>query len=100
MQTVALAGLNVFCTATLCGCRLQVQGSGFMYKQVRHMAGALLSVGQGKLQLSFLQKLLDIGNSQPPGTWVYVCVGGGAGLCECLCDCVMCYRHAGGCVRV
>jgi tRNA U38,U39,U40 pseudouridine synthase TruA len=45
----------------------QVQGTGFLYKQVRHMTGTLLAVGQGKLTLDRLQQLLDMGNSQPPG---------------------------------
>jgi tRNA U38,U39,U40 pseudouridine synthase TruA len=57
-----------------------------MYKQVRHMTGALLSIGQGKLQLSFLQELLDIGNSQPPGT--YMGLRGRAGV-DCFCGCVL-----------
>lgn len=71
---------------------LQVQGSGFMYKQVRHMTGALLSVGQGKLQLSFLQKLLDIGNSLPPGMWVWGEIWGRVGLCECVRVLVVCMQ--------
>lgn len=29
--------------------RLEVEGSGFLYKQVRHMTGALLAVGSGLL---------------------------------------------------
>lgn len=31
------------------GARLVVQGDGFLYKQVRHMVGALLAVGVGRL---------------------------------------------------
>jgi len=50
---------------------VQVQGSGFLYKQVRHMTGALLAVGWGRLSLDHLQQLLEIGNSQPPGAPTY-----------------------------
>lgn len=46
---------------------LQVQGTGFLYKQVRHMTGVLLAVGQGKMNLEHVQQLLEIGNRQPPG---------------------------------
>jgi tRNA U38,U39,U40 pseudouridine synthase TruA len=45
----------------------QVQGTGFLYKQVRHMTGALLAVGQGKMGLDHIQQLLEIGSSQAPG---------------------------------
>jgi hypothetical protein len=69
-----------------------------MYKQVRHMTGALLSVGQGKLQLSFLQNLLDIGNSQPPGMWV--CGVGAKKLAAYVDGCVHACRHACSCACV
>jgi tRNA pseudouridine38-40 synthase len=50
-----------------CACGVQVQGSGFLYKQVRHMTGVLLAVGQGKFSLDHVQALLEMGNSKPPG---------------------------------
>lgn len=47
--------------------RLEVQGTGFLYKQVRHMTGLLLAVGEGKMGPEHIRQLLEIGNSQPPG---------------------------------
>lgn len=44
-----------------------MQGSGFLYKQVRHMTGALLQVGLGKLSLQDIQQQLKVGSSQSPG---------------------------------
>ncbi len=46
---------------------LQVEGSGFLYKQVRHMAGVLISIGQGSMTLEALVHLLEMGSSQAPG---------------------------------
>ena len=41
--------------------RLQVEGSGFLYKQVRHMTGALLAVGQGQITPDAIVAALDAG---------------------------------------
>ncbi len=48
--------------------RLAVEGTGFLYKQVRHMTGALLAVGTGKLDPRRIQQLLEAGDAAaPPG---------------------------------
>lgn len=49
------------------GLKLEVCGTGFLYKQVRHMAGVLVAVGQGRMSLEEVQRRLDIGSSQLPG---------------------------------
>lgn len=46
------------------GARLEVEGSGFLYKQVRHMTGALLAVGTGLLAPGAIEAALAAG-SQP-----------------------------------
>lgn len=46
---------------------LQVQGSGFLYKQIRHMTGALLAVGEGKLGLQDISRRLEVGSTKAPG---------------------------------
>lgn len=48
-------------------CLLQVTGSGFLYKQVRHMTGALLALGEGRIALQDMASRLEVGNTQPPG---------------------------------
>ncbi|KAL3161932.1 hypothetical protein ABBQ38_009014 [Trebouxia sp. C0009 RCD-2024] len=45
----------------------QVEGSGFMYKMVRHMVGALLAVGAGNLDPSVIAQKLEIGSKEVPG---------------------------------
>lgn len=45
----------------------QVEGSGFMYKMVRHMVGALLAVGAGNLSPDVIAQKLALGNTQLPG---------------------------------
>lgn len=45
----------------------QVEGSGFMYKMVRHMVGALLSVGAGTLSPDIIAERLALGKTQIPG---------------------------------
>ncbi|WIA34191.1 hypothetical protein OEZ86_012549 [Tetradesmus obliquus] len=47
--------------------RLEVTGSGFLYKQVRHMTGALLALGEGRIALQEIASRLEVGNTQPPG---------------------------------
>lgn len=38
----------------------QVQGTGFLYKQVRHMTGALMAVGEGRMTLADVAELLRV----------------------------------------
>mmetsp|Transcript_31631 Transcript_31631/g.75162 ORF Transcript_31631/g.75162 Transcript_31631/m.75162 type:complete len:276 (-) Transcript_31631:133-960(-) len=38
---------------------VEVEGSGFLYKMVRHIVGALVAVGRGRLSQSSLQKALS-----------------------------------------
>ena len=50
--------------ASLCfslSCRLEVEGTGFLYKQVRHMTGALLAVGTGQLAPDAISAALAAG---------------------------------------
>lgn len=44
-----------------------VTGSGFLYKQVRHMVGCLIAVGQGSVDVPFIKELLEMGSQQLPG---------------------------------
>lgn len=46
---------------------LQFEASGFLYKQVRHMVGAMLTVGWGRLSLEDISTALELGNARPPG---------------------------------
>lgn len=46
---------------------VQVQGTGFLYKQVRHMTGALLAVGESRMELQDISRRLEVGNNQAPG---------------------------------
>lgn len=41
--------------------RLEVEGTGFLYKQVRHMTGALLAVGSGQLSSGAVAEALAAG---------------------------------------
>lgn len=41
--------------------RMEVAGDGFLYKMVRHLVGALLAVGQGKLSLEALRARIEAG---------------------------------------
>ncbi len=45
----------------------QVEGAGFLYRQVRHMVGALVAVGQGRITPEHVAKHLEMGASQLPG---------------------------------
>ncbi len=45
----------------------QVHGSGFLYRMVRHLVGALVAVGQGRLPLGDITKRLEVGSSIAPG---------------------------------
>ena len=46
--------------------RVEVHGSSFLYKQVRHMVGALLAVGGGRLARSDLEEELAAGGELAP----------------------------------
>jgi tRNA pseudouridine38-40 synthase len=39
--------------------RLEVEGNGFLYRQVRNMVGACITVATGKYDLDYLQRLID-----------------------------------------
>lgn len=45
----------------------QVEGAGFLYRQVRHMVGALIAVGCGRLQEAAIAEALAVGARQLPG---------------------------------
>eukprot|EP00884_Botryococcus_braunii_P007987 jgi/Botrbrau1/1718/Bobra.116_2s0060.1 len=46
------------------GLRFEVTGSGFLYKQVRHMVAALLQVGRAAMAADNIAHLLALGSSQ------------------------------------
>lgn len=46
---------------------LQVQGTGFLYKMVRHLTGVLIAVGEGVLPVETVTERLKVGNSTIPG---------------------------------
>jgi tRNA pseudouridine synthase len=55
-------------TVLLCSIdHTQVEGNGFLYKQVRHLVGAMLTAGRGRLTLGAVSAALERGNAQPPG---------------------------------
>ena len=45
----------------------QVQGSGFLYRMVRHIVGALVAVGSDKLQPADISRMLELGSQETPG---------------------------------
>ena len=45
----------------------QFEGSGFLYKMVRQLTGAVLAIGHKKLKPEFICEQLAIGNSKSPG---------------------------------
>ena len=49
------------CFLDASGFCIQVQAKGFLYKQVRHMAGALLMVGTGQLKEEAIEEALRDG---------------------------------------
>eukprot|EP00892_Ulva_mutabilis_P003173 jgi/Ulvmu1/12857/UM098_0042.1 len=42
-----------------CEARFEVRGSGFLHKMVRHIVGAVIAVGQGKITTGYIQDLLN-----------------------------------------
>ena len=46
---------------------LQFEGSGFLYKMIRQLTGALLAIGHEGLRPDFVREQLEIGNTISPG---------------------------------
>ena len=46
--------------------RFDFQGDGFLFRQVRHMSGALIAVGLGKLHPRDIKEKLEKGSRDPP----------------------------------
>lgn len=44
-----------------------MEGNGFLYKQVRHLVGAMLTAGRGRLTLDAISSALQLGSARPPG---------------------------------
>ncbi|KAL4430815.1 hypothetical protein ABPG75_006071 [Micractinium tetrahymenae] len=67
------------------GARLEVEGTGFLYKQVRHMTGALLAVGSGQLGPDAIAAALAAGGQARTGAqrhaWRGWTVAEARGLC-------------------
>ena len=58
----------MFCTYSHRVCKYaQVEGNGFLYKQVRHLVGAMLTAGRGRLTLDAISAKLELGSARPPG---------------------------------
>lgn len=49
------------------GLLIEIDGSGFLYNQCRHMVGCLTQIGQGVMQAGDVARLLEIGSSEHPG---------------------------------
>jgi tRNA U38,U39,U40 pseudouridine synthase TruA len=70
--TAAAAALSSCCRVAQVvevpgGLCIQVHGSGFLYRMVRHLAGSLVAVGQGRLPLDNIALRLELGDSCAPG---------------------------------
>lgn len=64
------------------GFRIEVEGNGFLYKQVRHMVGAILTAGRGRLTLDAIAAALELGSTRPPGhKWRGWNIADAQGLC-------------------
>jgi len=50
------------------GVRITVRAPGFLYRQVRHLAGAVRAVAQGRCEPGQLRELLEAGSSRPRGS--------------------------------
>lgn len=53
--------------------RIRVTGSGFLYNMVRIIAGTLLSIGTGLMEVDDVQKCLDTGNREFAGPTAPAC---------------------------
>jgi tRNA U38,U39,U40 pseudouridine synthase TruA len=60
---------------------VEVHGSSFLYKQVRHMVGALLAVGGGRLARSDLEEELAAGGELAPQARRRWMLADACGLC-------------------
>ena len=49
------------------GLQVEITASGFLYRMVRHMVGALVAVGRGQLPPQRISQLLALGSAQVPG---------------------------------
>jgi tRNA pseudouridine38-40 synthase len=49
------------------GLLVQIHGSGFLHRMVRHVVGSLVAVGQGRLPLASIAARLEVGSSKAPG---------------------------------
>ena len=49
------------------GLLIEIDGSGFLYNQCRHMVGCLTQIGQGVMEAGDIARLLEIGSSEHPG---------------------------------
>ncbi|PNH09854.1 tRNA pseudouridine synthase A 1 [Tetrabaena socialis] len=66
------------------GLRIEVEGNGFLYKMVRHIAGVLVAIGEGRLPVAALSGMLAMGANAPPGLngkWRGYNVAPAKGLC-------------------
>lgn len=61
--------------------RLEVEGNAFLYKQVRHMTGALLAVGAGQLPPEAITAALAAGGAPRAGAFRGWMVAEAKGLC-------------------
>uniref|UniRef100_UPI000D384A62 hypothetical protein n=1 Tax=Candidatus Similichlamydia epinepheli TaxID=1903953 RepID=UPI000D384A62 len=43
------------------GCRIAIEGDGFLYKMVRNLVGALLAINEGKMQSKDIEEMLSTG---------------------------------------
>jgi hypothetical protein len=67
LPTSRWPGLALPCPAPPC-IGGQVEGDGFLYKMVRHICGALVAVGEGRLPVAAVARMLEVGSNAPPGT--------------------------------
>lgn len=49
------------------GWTMQIEGNGFLYKMVRHMIGAALTVGRGRMTVEQVETALLKGSNELPG---------------------------------
>lgn len=64
------------------GMRFEIRGKGFLYKQVRHIAGAILAVGEGKLSTHNIVDMLSLSTNKCGGNgWKAYTVASAKGLC-------------------
>ncbi|GAX82556.1 hypothetical protein CEUSTIGMA_g9982.t1 [Chlamydomonas eustigma] len=47
--------------------RFEFEGSGFLYKMVRHLTGVMLAIGSHSLPPDYVRRQLEVGRKQTPG---------------------------------